>query len=139
MLQANGIDPDTDFSKTIEAGSHPNAVTAVYNGDCDVSVSYVDARDSVEDDLPDVKEKVVVLATTRDIPNDSVSFTKDFPEDLRTQIVAALLAYSATEEGKEVLNTLYNINSLQESDDSFYDGFRADLSKAGIDIEELAK
>jgi phosphonate transport system substrate-binding protein len=139
MLAANGVDPDNDFAQTVEAGSHPNVVTAVYNGDCDAGASYVDARDSVEDDLPDVKEKVVVLATTTDIPNDSVSFIKDFPEEMRAQIVAALLAFSATDEGKEVLNTLYNINALQEADDTFYDAFRADLSKAGIDIEELAK
>jgi phosphonate transport system substrate-binding protein len=139
MLAANGIDPDNDFARTVEAGSHPNVVTAVYNGDCDVGASYDDARSAVEDDLPDVKEKVVVLAKTTEIPNDSVSFIKDFPEELRAQIIAALLAYAATEEGHEALNTLYNIDSLQEADDTFYDGFRADLSKAGIDIEELAK
>jgi phosphonate transport system substrate-binding protein len=139
MLAANGIDPDNDFARTVEAGSHNNAVTAVYNGDCDVGASYDDARDSVEDDLPDVKEKVVVLATTTDIPNDSVSFTKDFPEEMRTQIVDALLAYAATDEGKEALNNLYNIAGLQKAEDSFYDGFRADLSKAGIDIEGLAE
>ena len=139
MLQANGIDPDNDFAKTVEAGSHNNAITQVYNGDCDVSTTYADARSSVEEDLPDVKEVVAVLATTSDIPNDSVSFTKDFPEDMRAQIVAALLAYAGTEEGKEALNNLYSIGGLQAADDSFYDIFRAELSKAGIDIEDLAK
>ena len=139
MLAANGIDPDNDFSKTVEAGSHNNAITAVYNGDCDVGASYDDARDSVEDDLPDVKEVVVVLATTTDIPNDSVSFVKDFDAEMRTQIVNALLEYAATDEGKEALNNLYNIGGLQAADDTFYDGFRADLSKAGMDIESLAE
>lgn len=139
MLQAAGIDPDNDFAQTVEAGSHPNVVTAVYNGDCDVGASYDDARDTVEDDLPDVKEKVVVLAVSPDIPNDSVSFTKDFPEETRAKIIEALLAYAATDEGKEALNTLYNIAGLVAADDTFYDGFRADLSKAGIDIEDMAK
>lgn len=139
MLKANGIDPDTDFAQTIEAGSHNNSITAVYNGDCDVGVSYADARSSIEDDFPDVKEVVVVLATTTDIPNDSVSFTKDFPEDMRKQIVDALLEISASDEGKEALNKLYSIDALVAAEDSFYDGFRADLSKAGIDIEDLAK
>ncbi|MFC2015837.1 phosphate/phosphite/phosphonate ABC transporter substrate-binding protein [Chloroflexota bacterium] len=139
MLQANGIDPDNDFAQTVEAGSHPNVITAVYNGDCDAGASYDDARDTVEDDLPDVKEKVVILATTTDIPNDSVAFVKDFPEEMRQQIVDALLAFAATEEGAEALNTLYNIGNLQPADDTFYDGFRADLSKAGIDIEGLTE
>ncbi|MGD2040367.1 MAG: phosphate/phosphite/phosphonate ABC transporter substrate-binding protein [Anaerolineae bacterium] len=139
MLQANGIDPDNDFAQTVEAGSHDGVILAVYNGDCDAGASYDDARSTIEDDFPDVMDVVQVLATTTDIPNDSVSFIKDFPEEMRQQIVDALLAYSATDEGQEALNTLYNINALQPSSDSFYDGFRADLSKAGIDIESLAQ
>ncbi len=139
LLQANGIDPDKDFAKTIEAGSHNNVVTQVYNGECDAGATYVDARSSVEKDLPDVKEKVVVLATTTDIPNDNVSFIKDFPEDMREKIVNALLEIAQSEEGKQVLNELYSIEGLEPADDTFYDGFRAMLSKAGIDIEELAK
>jgi phosphonate transport system substrate-binding protein len=139
MLAANGIDPDADFSQTIEAGSHNNSITAVYNGDCDVGVSYADARSSIEDDFPDVKEVVAVLATTTDIPNDSVSFAKDFPADMREQIVNALLEISASDEGKEALNNLYSIDALVAADDSFYDGFRADLSKAGMDIESLVE
>ncbi len=139
MLKANGIDPDKDFSKTIEAGSHNNVVTQVYNGDCDAGATYADARSSVEKNLPDVKQKVVVLATTTDIPNDNVSFTKDFPPELRTKIVNALLDISKSDKGKEALNKLYSIAGLEKANDSFYDGFRAQLSKAGIDIETLAK
>ena len=139
MLKANGIDPDTDFANQIEAGSHNNVITQVYNGECDVGTTYADARSSVEDDLPDVKEKVAVLAVTSDIPNDGVSFIKDFPADKRQKIVDALLAYAATEEGQEALNKLYSIAGLQAADDSFYDAFRADLSRAGINIEDLAQ
>lgn len=139
MLAANGIDPDKDFANQIEAGSHNNVITQVYNGECDVGTTYADARSSVEDDLPDVKEKVVVLALTSDIPNDSVSFSKDFPADMREKVVNALLEISATEEGQAALNNLYSIAGLQKADDSFYDAFRADLSRAGINIEELAQ
>lgn len=138
-LKANGIDPDADFAKTTTAGSHNNVVMAVYNGDCDAGATYSDARSAVEKDVPDVKEKVVVLATTSDIPNDSVSFAKDFPADVRQKIVQALLDIAKTEEGKAALQTVYNIEDLQPADDSFYDAFRADLSKAGINIEDLTK
>ena len=139
MLKANGIDPDKDFAKTIEAGSHNNVVTQVYNGDCDAGATYVDARSSVEKDLPDVKEKVIAIATTADIPNDNVSFIKDFPKEDRDKIVNALLEIANSEEGKKALNELYSIEGLEPADDSFYDGFRAQLSKAGINIEDLAK
>jgi phosphonate transport system substrate-binding protein len=139
MLKANGIDPDKDFSKTVEAGSHNNVVIAVYNGECDAGATFSDARSSVETDYPDVKTKVVVLATTTDIPNDGVDFTKDFPQDLRTKIVNALLEIAQTEDGQAALKTIYSIDGLQAVDDTFYDPFRADLSKAGINIEDLVK
>jgi phosphonate transport system substrate-binding protein len=139
MLKANGIDPDTDFAKTVEAGSHNNVITQVYNGECDAGASYDDARSSVEDDIADVKEKVIILAYTTDIPNDSVSFAKDLPADMRDKIVNALLEIAASDEGVEALENLYSIAGLEKADDSFYDAFRADLSKAGIDIESLAE
>ena len=139
MLAAEGIDPDTDFSQNIEAGSHNNVVTQVYNGDCDAGATFSDARTGIEEEFPDVLEQVVVLATTSDIPNDSVSFVSDFPEEMRTEIVAALLDIAGSPEGQEALNTLYNIESLVESNDAFYDQFRADLSLAGINIEDLAQ
>lgn len=139
MLAANGVDPDTAFSQTIEAGSHNNVVTQVYNGDCDAGATFSDARTGIEEEFPDVLDVVSVLATTSDIPNDSVSFISDFPEEMRTEIVNALLEIAASPEGQEALNTLYNIEGLVESSDSFYDTFRADLSRAGINIEELAQ
>jgi phosphonate transport system substrate-binding protein len=139
MLKANGIDPDADFSQTIEAGSHNNVVTQVYNGDCDAGATYADARSSIEDDVPDVKEQVVVLAETTDIPNDSVSFIKDMPAEMREKLVNALLEIAASEEGQVALENLYSIAGLEAAGDSFYDGFRTDLSKAGIDIEALAE
>ena len=139
MLAAEGIDPDTAFSETIEAGSHNNVVTQVYNGDCDAGATFADARTGIEEEFPDVLEKVVVLATTSDIPNDSVSFIADFPAETRATIVSALLEIAGTPEGQEALNTLYNIEGLLEADDSFYDVFRADLSRAGINIEDLAQ
>lgn len=138
-LLANGVDPDSDFAQTVEAGSHNNVVVQVYNGDCDAGATYDDARSSIEEDFPDVEEQVAILDYTTDIPNDTVAFIQDFPEDMRDEIVTALLEIAATEEGQEALNTLYSIEALVTVDDSFYDGFRADLSRAGIDIEELAE
>lgn len=139
MLLANGIDPDVDFAQTVEAGSHNNVITQVYNGDCDAGASYVDARSSIEEDFPDVNEKVVVLATTTDIPNDNVAFIESFPDEMRQEIVTALLEIAQTPEGQEALDTLYSIEGLEAADDAFYDPFRADLSQAGIDIEELTR
>jgi phosphonate transport system substrate-binding protein len=138
MLMANGIQ-DSDFAQTVEAGSHNNVVAAVYNGDCDAGATYSDARSSIEEDYPDVKDVVAVLATTTEIPNDNVAFVKDMDEEVRAQIIAALLEIAQSEEGIAALGEVYSIEGLEVADDSFYDEFRADLSKAGLDIEELAQ
>lgn len=139
MLAAEGVDPETAFANEIEAGSHPNVVISVYNGDCDAGATFSDARSNVEEDFPDVMEQVVVLAETTAIPNDSVAFIEEFPEETRAEVVSALLDIAGTEEGAAALEQLYSISGLVEADDSFYDEFRADLSRAGIDIEELAQ
>ena len=139
MLLANGINPDTDFAEQVEAGSHNNVVAAVYNGDCDAGACYSDARSSIAEEYPDVMDVVSILATTPEIPNDNVSFIKNFPTDMRDSITQALLDISASEEGQAALNSLYSIDGLEKTSDAFYDGFRADLSAAGIDIEELAQ
>ena len=139
MLQANGIDPDSHFAQMLEASSHNDVITAVYNGHCDVGASYADARSSIEADYPDVKDVVMVLATSAEIPKDSVSFTEDFPAEAREQIVNALLEISATEEGRAALEALYSVSALIKVDDSIYDGFRTDLSKADIEIESLVE
>jgi phosphonate transport system substrate-binding protein len=139
MMKANGIDPEKDFKRTVEAGSHNNVVIAVYKGDCDAGATFTDARGTIEKDYPDVKSKVVILATTPDIPNDNVAFAKDLPKDLRDKITKALMEIAATDEGKAALKTTYQIAGLEKCDDAFYDGFRVQLGKAGMKIEELVK
>ncbi len=138
-LQAAGVNPDTDFAKTVEAGSHNNVAIAVYNGECDGGATFVDARTSVEADLPDIMTKVVVIAESPPIPNDGVSFAANLDQAMVDQIVAALLEIAQTEAGQEALNTVYSISGLEAADDSFYDGFRAQLDAAGISIEDLAQ
>lgn len=139
MLKANGIDPDKDFKKTVEAGSHNSVVMAVYKGECDAGATYIDARNNIQKDYPDVKAKVAVLAVTPDIPNDNVAFTKNFPKELRDKVTKALLEIAASDEGKAAMKTAYQIAGLERCDDSFYDGFRVQLAKAGMKIEELVK
>lgn len=138
MLQAAGIDPDADFARTVIAGSHNNVAVAVYNGDCDAGATYVDARDRVVDQFPDIKEKTKVIAESPPIPNDTVSMRKDLPAEVRETVKKALLKMAETEEGRQALYNVYRIEGLQEVDDSFYDAFRATLDAAGVSIEELA-
>jgi phosphonate transport system substrate-binding protein len=138
-LKAEGVDPDTDLAQQIEVGSHDSVALAVYQGDCDAGATYVDARDAIEDDYPDVKEKTVIVSTSPPIPNDGLQFVKDFPSDMRAKIVQAIVDIMTTDEGVEAMGAAYGWDAVVEKGDSFYDDFRAVLDASGIDVEELAK
>lgn len=139
MLKAVGVDPDTDLAQQIEAGSHDAVALSVYKGDCDCGATYIDARDKIEEDYPDVKEKTVLVTESPEIPNDGLQFIKDFPADMRVKIVNAFLEIMETEEGVEAMGKAYGWEAVIEKDDSFYDEFRKILDASGIDVEELAE
>ncbi len=136
-LAAAGVDPDTGLAEVMDAGSHDAVVAAVYNGDCDAGATYVDARGTIEDDHPDVKEVIAIIHESVDIPNDGLQFAPSVPEDIRTQIVDALLKIAETEEGIDALDTAYSWTALEKRGDEFYDPFRQLLDAAGVDVEKL--
>ncbi len=139
MVMAAGVDPDKDLAQQTEVGSHDGVALAVYQGDCDAGACYIDARDKIEDDYPDVKEKTIVIAESPEIPNDGLQFIKDFPPEMREKIVKAFLEIMDTEDGVEAMGKAYGWAAVTEKDDTFYDGFRAVLDASGVDVEELAK
>ena len=136
-MRAAGIDPEKDLGEIVDAGGHDAVVISVYNGDCDAGATFVDARTNVEKDFPDVMDKVVVVSTSVNIPNDTISFTPSLPSDVRDQIVNVFLDLTKTDKGLETLNTVYSWSGVQPVEDSFYDGFRQQLEAAGMNIEDL--
>jgi phosphonate transport system substrate-binding protein len=137
MLRGAGVDPDTGLAEVVDAGSHDAVAAGVYNGDCDAGATYIDARDTVVEDYPDVMEQTVVIAVEPDIPNDGVQFVSSLDQELRDKIANGLLAVAATEEGVEALQTAYSWEELTKADDTFYDPFRQILQAAGVSAETL--
>jgi phosphonate transport system substrate-binding protein len=136
-MRAAGINPEQDLERIVDAGSHDAVVAAVYNGDADAGATFVDARSLIEEDHPDVMDKIIVIKITEDIPNDGVQFHPSLPDDMVNEIVDGLLAISKTEAGKEALKVAYQWNGLERHGDEFYDPFRQVLQASGLSIEEL--
>jgi len=130
-LRANGVDPDTDLARIVDAGGHPQVVTAVINGDCDAGATFVDARTA------DQKDQTTVIATTSQIPNDTVSFAAGFDPDIQKAIVDDLLAIAGNPDNAKLLSDTYGWGGLAEAKDAFFDDFRQQLDAAGIKIDEL--
>jgi phosphonate transport system substrate-binding protein len=143
ILKANGIDPDVDFKATVNAGSHPNVAIAVYKGDCDAGVTFINVLTDTTANLaatyPDIATKVTVFAVTDRIPNDGMQFIKTLDLKLQAVIVEGMLAMAKDPGGKAVLKSLYNYDAFQKVDPTFYDAFNAVLVAAGVDPASLVK
>ncbi len=143
ILKAHGIDPDTDFSATQNAGSHPNVAIAVYKGDCDAGVTFInvltDASANLQATYPDIADKVKVWAVTDRIPNDGMQFIKSLDPKLQAVIVEGMLAMAQDPGGKAVLKSLYNYDAFQKVEPTFYDDFGKVLKAAGVDPATLVK
>lgn len=149
LLLKNGVDPKKDLGQTTFAGGHDKVVIAVYNKQVDAGATFgdsvpnqnppTDARTRVRSTLPDVMEKVRVLAVTEPIPNDTVSVRKGLDPALVAKVKDGLLKLQGTEQGKKYLRDLYQIDGLAEASDKDYDGLRAVARSVGFDFEETIK
>jgi phosphonate transport system substrate-binding protein len=96
----------------------------VYDGDAEVGTSFNDARGQLTETVPDVGEKVVVWGWSEPIPNDGFAVAGDLPQDLKDAITQAFLDIAATEDGAELLDSLYEINGLVPVPEGSYDIIR---------------
>jgi phosphonate transport system substrate-binding protein len=112
ILQNAGIDTDTGIQKLF-AGAHDASAIAVCNGDAEIGVSFDDARSEAASDC-DLHTKAVVFAYGDEIPNDGIVVSGDLSAELTASIKQALLDYAATDDGKAVLKTVYNITAFAE-------------------------
>ncbi|GAB4575591.1 MAG: phosphate/phosphite/phosphonate ABC transporter substrate-binding protein [Anaerolineae bacterium] len=98
------------------------------------SVRVMDARRAVRETAPDVVSQVRILAISEPIPNDTMSFGPDFPEDVRQEILDALLALSQDEEAwnATALSAAYNWTGLEPISDSVFDSVRLQFEILGL-------
>jgi phosphonate transport system substrate-binding protein len=143
LFASMGIDPDTGMTSTY-AGGHDKAAIAVYQGDCDAGVAFMDILTDSATDLqgqfPDIADKVKVFAVGERIPNDGLQFIAGFDPTLRAVTVEGIQAMMADEAGKAVIKSIYNYDAFEEANfDTYYGPFNELLKKAGVDVSELVK
>ena len=127
------------LQEAVMVGSHASVVSSLYEGGiCDFGATWIDARGTIEDDHPDVKDVVSVVYTSDDfIPNDMFVFQPDLDETIRQKVLDALVALPETEAGKAAYDQLYQIEGVTPREDSFFDQFRVTLDASGLNIEDL--
>jgi len=145
MLAQKNIKP----KNYIFAGGHPQVVLSVYQGNADVGCTFWspkdadgnihDARYAVKETFPDVEEKINIIGFTEWIPNDTVTFRKDFPADMKEKIISELMAYAKTPKGSETLVRLLQINDFVRGNDADYDVVRETLKSIDADAGDFLK
>ncbi len=142
LLKQKGIIPEKSFF----AGGHPQAIIAVYNGTADVGCTFWspqrgdeihDARMHVLETYPDVIKKIKIIGFTDWIPNDTVTFRKGFPKELKENIIKALIDIAKTKEGKKIFQDTYDIDGFVQSTDSDYDIVRNALKSLNVGEEHF--
>jgi len=101
----------------------------------------LDARANLREEAPDVIQKVKILALSPAIPNDTLSFGPDFPQDLRDQIVAALADFAGTEAWNESIGNqdFYGWTGINPATDAEYDVVRQMIESSGLTLEDLGQ
>lgn len=99
----------------------------------------LDARAAITTEAPDVVQKVRILALSGEIPNDTMSFSPDFPESLKQVIMDALVAYIQTDACEETLcnEKFYDWTGAGPIFDENFDGVRLLMEAQGITLENL--
>ncbi|MGB8983787.1 MAG: phosphate/phosphite/phosphonate ABC transporter substrate-binding protein [Anaerolineales bacterium] len=99
----------------------------------------LDARANIREEFPDVVQKVRILTLSPEIPNDTLSFSPDFPADLRAQIEEALAAFAETEAWGQSIGAedFYGWSGIDPAVDADYDFVRKLVAESGTTIESL--
>jgi phosphate/phosphite/phosphonate ABC transporter binding protein len=101
----------------------------------------LDARAAISGEAPDIVQKVRILALSAEIPNDTMSFSPEFPEDLRQIIIDAVTAYVASEACQETLchERFYDWTGVAPIFDENFDGIRLLMEAQGITLENIGE
>ena len=129
-MKKAGIDINTDVT-TVQVKGHDQAVLSVLNGDGDGGFVFVDARNTVKNDYPEIMDEVEPMYFTEPIPNDTISVRSDMSEEWDKKIQDAFIAIGKDEEGKQIISDIYSHEGYVVSQDSNFDIVREYAEQVG--------
>ncbi len=131
-----GLNPEKDMQTTF-AGGHDAAALALYNGDVDAAVTFEDARDSIEEEHPDVMDKLKVIGYTNYIPNDGLIARNGLSDEFTQKIEDVFLDIGDTEEKVEMLDNIFNASGFDKVTSEDFDVVRETYQEMKDQIEGL--
>lgn len=121
----------------------PTVVRAVYGkGICDFGATYIDARrlPALEDDYPDVLEKVLVIWQIPPvIPYEVMAAASSLNPEIKRSLLRAFIDIMNTTDGRLLIQTVYGVDAFQPADESLYRDFGTFVQASGLDLNDLIK
>jgi phosphonate transport system substrate-binding protein len=110
---------------------------------CGEGFRVLDARSAVSGDAPDIVQEVRILSLSKEIPNDTMSFSPDFPEELKQSILDAVTEFVSLDNEACVQSLcseqFYNWTAVGPIADENFDGVRILVAQQGITLEDLGQ
>ncbi|HBH62047.1 MAG TPA: hypothetical protein DDX85_09990 [Nitrospiraceae bacterium] len=133
-LREHGItDIKSFFKEYYFTGSHDAAIYAVLNKEAEIGCAKNTIFDMLAEENPRVKEDLVVIATSPEVPSNGLAMRSNIATDIRLKLKKVLLEMDSDPEGKEVLKKFGAIRFVETTVDDYAPVF--DLArKAGIDL-----
>jgi phosphonate transport system substrate-binding protein len=143
LLLASGLDPASAFAEVTFLGSHEQVILAVYRRQVDAGATLGertpgaanDARLTVQQQAPDVQERVRVLARTDPIPNDTIALRNGLPPELARQLRDGFLQVAASPAGAQALRDLDGIDGLAPVTDADFQAVRDATQRLGLSLD----
>ncbi|MBP2079824.1 phosphate/phosphite/phosphonate ABC transporter substrate-binding protein [Oceanobacillus polygoni] len=140
LMQEFGYDTAAElesnfFGGTVQTGGHDNSAITVLEGDADVATTFDDVRTELEEEYPTVMEDLTILDYTEDIPNDTISVTKELDKEFVQKIKNTFLSFNEDPEMIEIMNEVYNWDEIDEATDDEYQVVKDTYAKFKDNIE----
>jgi phosphonate transport system substrate-binding protein len=125
---------NTYFKEYYFTGSHDAAIYAVLNNDAEVGCAKNTIFDMLAKDDERVKDDLVILATSPDVPSNGLALRSNISTDIKQKLKRTLLEMDSDPEGIEVLKKFGVIKFIETTVKDYAPVF--DLAKkAGIDLK----
>jgi phosphonate transport system substrate-binding protein len=97
-----------------------------------------DARRNIREEAPDVIQKVKIIELSQPIPNDTVTFSPDLPQDIREKFIAALVDFAANDPDQfSIAFDAYSWSGVSLTDDTEFDFIRSLIQDLGLSVDDL--
>jgi phosphonate transport system substrate-binding protein len=119
-------------------GGQTTVVRSLYvGGICDFGATYIDARKfpSLEDEMPDLIEQVLVVWRTDEIiPYEVLVFSAHMPQPMRELFAIQIPAMMQTDSGSAAFKAAYDIDEILAVNDGDFIEFHTLVGQSGVDL-----